>query len=156
MFEKIYAKFSDRIYRFLYWHTRDPHLAEDLTSDVFERALKHWDQAEEKTVQAWLYRIAGNLVTDNWRKKKAQRLEGMELAYDQRVAEELEKKEAIRSLGRALDRLPEKLKTIVIMRFVEDYSAREVGEMMGLSEGNIRVLQYRALKLLKQELDGQI
>jgi RNA polymerase sigma-70 factor (ECF subfamily) len=151
-FESAYLRYSDKIYRFLYWHTKDTYLAEDLTSEVFARAWQHWDKFEDRHLQAWLYRIAGNLLTDSYRRKKAQSLEGMELPYDAELFEALERDEELTKLSKALEDLNDNLRTIVILRFMEGYSAKEVGQMLDLSEVNVRVLQHRALGKLREAL----
>ena len=68
--ESAYNDYSDQIYRFIFWQTGDPLLAEDLVSEVFIRAWKHRVMFLDINQRAWLYRVANNLVTDYWRKKK--------------------------------------------------------------------------------------
>src|SRR5471032_587106 len=76
-FARCYQRYGQPIYRFLYWQTRDPHLAQDLTSAVFERAWRARASFRGGSLQAWLYRIARNALTDHWRKKKELYLEDM-------------------------------------------------------------------------------
>ncbi|HXH27105.1 MAG TPA: RNA polymerase sigma factor, partial [Candidatus Acidoferrum sp.] len=69
-FEAIYTANAPLIYNFMFWRTRDVMLAEDLTSHVFEKAWRMRTSFRGGSVQAWLYKIAGNTLIDHWRKKK--------------------------------------------------------------------------------------
>ncbi|MDO8657425.1 MAG: sigma-70 family RNA polymerase sigma factor [Candidatus Levybacteria bacterium] len=159
-FEAAYLKYSDKIFRFLYLHTKDPYLSEDITSEVFVRAWKNWKKFKPDYVQAWLYKIANNILIDYWRSKKNKKdvsLEetinaGMEPSYDKDFIEEIQKNEDIKVLKSAVDLLPENLKNVVILRFIEGMSAKEASEILKISEVNVRVLQYRALIKLKEKL----
>ena len=152
-FTEIYLKYSDKIFRFLYWHLKDVHRAEDLTSEVFFKAFKNWKRFKEGYPQAWLFRIARNLLIDFYRSKKTSSLEqAEEISVDLDLVESLEKDEAAQSLQQALTKLPKNLREVVILRFFEDSSAVEIGAILGISEGNVRVLQFRGLKKLKEEL----
>lgn len=152
-FKEIYLKYSDRIFRFLFWQTKDVPTAEDLTSEVFLRAFKNWRKFKGGYLQAWLYRIAKNALIDFYRGKKTTSLDkAEEISIDPQLIEGLEKKEATEKLHLALEKLPTNLKEVVILRFFEELSSIEVGVILGLSEGNVRVLQFRALKKLREEL----
>lgn len=162
-FEEIYLQYSDKIFRFLYLHTKDPYLSEDITSEVFVRAWKNWKKFKPDYVSAWLYKIANNILIDYWRSKKSASwrkevsLEeiigaGAEPSYDKDFIEEIQKNEDIKGLKSAVDLLPENLKNVVILRFIEGMSAKEASEILKISEVNVRVLQYRALIKLKEVL----
>lgn len=157
-FEKVYISFSDQIFRFIYWHTKDPYMAEDYTAEVFIKAWKNWNRFKPEFIKAWLYKIANNLLIDNWRKRKNEKkvsLEdtvenGNEPSYDEDLVEKINKSEDIKRLNKALDLLSENLKKVAVLRFIDGLSAKEVGEILGLSEVNVRVLQHRALVKLKE------
>lgn len=152
-FTEIYLKYSDKIFRFLYWHLNDVHMVEDLTSEVFFRAFKNWQRFKGSYPQAWLYQIARNLLTDYYRSKKTSPLEqAEEISVDAQLLENLEKDEQVQKLKLAVTKLPDNLRQVVILRFFEDLSASEVGSILGISEGNVRILQFRGLKKLKEEL----
>lgn len=152
-FTEIYLKYSDKIFRFLYWHLNDVHTVEDLTSEVFFRAFKNWQRFKSGYPQAWLYQIARNLLTDHYRSKKTTSLEqAEEISVDAQLIENLEKDEQVQKLKHAVTKLPDNLRQVVILRFFEDLSASEVGSILGISEGNVRILQFRGLKKLREEL----
>jgi len=158
-FKKAYEEHGQAIYRFLYWQTKDTILAQDLTSTVFERAWKSRKQFKDGSVQAWLYRISRNLLTDHWRKKKDLLMDDMpgiaERITDSSVPYDYDAELKIWQLGKSLETLSEELRAIVILRFIDGLSARETGEMLGLSEGNVRIMQFRALRQLRKVLENE-
>jgi RNA polymerase sigma-70 factor (ECF subfamily) len=156
-FKNAYQDYAQAIYRFLYWQTKDHILAQDLASATFERAWKARKSFTGGSVQAWLYRIARNLLTDHWRKKKellmddlpglADRVTGNAAPYDYDAELQVSK------LGQALGSLPEDLRALIVLRIIDGLSAKEVGEILAMTEGNVRITQYRALKKLRTLLE---
>ena len=163
-FAKAYRRYAQPIYRFMYWQTRDPVLSEDLTSAVFERSWRARASFNGGSRQAWLYRIARNLLTDHWRKKKELLLDDIPGLADQLTAQpmgyeahsyDFDNEQRVRQLGTALDRLPSNLKAVVVLRFIEELSAREVAEILETTEGNVRVLQLRALRKMRGWMEDE-
>ena len=136
-FSEVYRKFSDKIFRYLYWQSKNFHLSEDLTSEVFTRAWETWDSLRKDFLQAWLFRVAHNLLVDWYRKKKEvpinERHEGF---YDENLLEKLGNDEQIDGLWKALNSLPENLKRVAILRFVEELSAKEAVVILVTEKGN--------------------
>lgn len=147
----MYNQYADDIYRFLLVHVKDVQLAEDLTADTFVKAWKNIDKFDFKHSRAWLYKIAQNTMHDYWRKKKTINLdEGFDMVDDKPDhAEIVDKKLEVRQLTRAMSRLPSEMKSVVALRFMQGYSVKETAEALDLSQANVRVIQYRALKKLK-------
>jgi RNA polymerase sigma-70 factor (ECF subfamily) len=158
-FEKAYLTYPDKIYRFLYWQTRDRALAEDLTGEAFSRAWRRRQSFREGSEQAWLFQIARNLLIDYRRKRKELPLEEageiMGSLEQEGLAVRAQRADAIWQMHKAIDSLPDNLRGVTVLRFIEELSVREVAEILGLSEGNVRVLQFRALKRLKGILDDE-
>jgi RNA polymerase sigma-70 factor (ECF subfamily) len=154
-FETAYKSHSKSIYKFLFWRTRDTQLSEDLTSSTFEKAWVSRKSFHGGSEQAWLYRIARNVLIDHWRKKKELFVEDTDtLQEDVRpsAGELLDKKLQHQDLRKALDKLPDDMHSVVAMRFIEGLSCKQVAKNLSLSESNVRVIQYRALKKLKEYL----
>lgn len=150
----MYETYADDIYRFLFVHVRDVEIAEDLTADTFTKAWKNIRGYDFKHPRGWLYAIARNTLTDYWRKKKPLPLdEEIELPDDSPGQDEImdKKLERIR-IARAVSRLPKDMKSVVNLRFMQGYSVRQTAEALKLTEANIRVIQYRALKKMKEDL----
>src|SRR5438105_1594441 len=135
------------------------HDAEDLTSDVFVKALNSIDRYQDRGLPfaAFLYRIARNAAIDRSRTlKQPLSVDGLlqEPASKQNV--ELEAVFAVEKsiLMDALTKLKSEHRDVVVMRFIEGYSALEVAQLLGKTEGAIRTLQHRALERLRKEFDS--
>jgi RNA polymerase sigma-70 factor (ECF subfamily) len=158
-FGQLYERYVNRIYNYVYYRTGNHHDAEDLTSRVFYRALMHVDEYVDRGVpfSARLYRIAHNLVA-NWHRDHARR-QDVDLDDAQLVGEPQEMPEVVaednerrRWLLAAIRRLPEERQELLILKFVEQLSNAEVGQIMGRTEGAIKSLYHRTLLALRDEL----
>ncbi len=162
-FETIYIKYSDKIYRYLYFSTKDTHLSEDITSEVFLRIWKAWKRIKPDYLQALLYKTAKNILIDYYRKRgneKKVSLEetvekGIEPSYDEDLIERIHKDNNLKRISNSLELLPENLREVIILRFIDDLSSKEAAEILNTTEVNIRVLQYRGLKKLKEVLKNE-
>lgn len=162
-FEIIYIKYSDKIYRYVYLNINDPYLAEDITSEVFLRIWKNWKRIEKDFMQALLYKTAKNIIIDNYRKHgnaKKVSLEniveqGLEPSYDQDLIEKINNDDNIKKINEAIMVLPDNLKDVLVLRFINDLSAKEAAQILDTTEVNIRVLQFRALKKLKEAIKNE-
>jgi RNA polymerase sigma-70 factor, ECF subfamily len=152
-FEAVYQAHAQSIYRFLFWRTRDNELSEDLTSNVFEKAWRARSSFHGGSVKAWLYRIARNTLTDHWRKKRelfiADTDELDASATDDHLDEALDQAAAVQELQKALAKLPDDMRAVVTLRFISGMPCKAVAEQLRLSESNVRVIQYRALRKLR-------
>ena len=165
-FGQLYERYVTKIYNYVYYRTGNHHDAEDLTGRVFHRALMHIDRFVDRGVpfSAWLYRIAHNLVA-NWHRDHSRRqeysLEDMNLTGPLRETPEAwtVANEDHVQLMRAIRSLPVERQELLILKFVEQLSNSEIGEIMGRSEGAIKSLYHRTLLALRDELvayaDGQ-
>lgn len=150
----MYEQYADDIFRYLYVRVKDVQLAEDITADVFTRAWKNIDRFDFKHSRGWLYKIAQNSLIDHWRKKKDMHLdEDMEVASD---ADSLEDQvdtildaQLVRS---AIAKLPPNMQSVVTMRFLLGYSAKQTAENLSTTENNVRIIQFRALKKMEAML----
>ena len=147
----MYTTYADDIFRFLLAHVRDIHTAEDLTADTFVKAWKNIDKFDGKQPRAWLYKIAGNNLTDHWRRKPQLPLDESIDIVDERPSSEevLDKKITAGHVADSVAQLPKDMRSVVTLRFMQGYSAKQTAEALGISEANVRVVQYRALKKLK-------
>ena len=158
-FGLVYERYVTRIYNYVYYRVGNHHDAEDLTSRVFHRALTHIKDYADRGVpfSAWLYRIAHNLVA-NWHRDHARRqdlaLDDVTLVGDSVEMPEwvAENNEVRRWLLAAIRHLPEERQELLILKFVEQMSNAEVGQIMGRTEGAIKSLYHRTLLALRDEL----
>lgn len=164
-FEQVYDAHAVGIYRFLYARVGNHPDAEDLTAQVFVRAVEQLDtEREPAQVAAWLYRVAHNAAADYWRAFYRLPIIGVDhVAPGWEPADEggrpqvePDERTAARVQG-LLRRLPEQYRRVLELRFLERLSVAETAHAMGISNGNARVLQYRALRraaLLGERTDG--
>ena len=155
-FEDMYKSNAPLIYRFMFWRTKDQMLAEDLTSNVFEKAWRTRRSFTGGSAKAWLYRIARTTLIDYWRKKKEVPDDGDIIARavsdSAELDEALDQSMAVTEMRKALAKLPPDMRQVVRCRFIEGRSARETAAQLNISEANVRVIQYRALKKLRNYL----
>lgn len=155
-FEELYEANLPLIYRFMFWRTKNEMLAQDLTSNVFEKAWRTRQNFTGGSSKAWLYRIARTTLVDHWRKKK-EVLDDGSLIYqtvsdDPDISDVVDQSFALEELHRALMKLPAEMYEVVRLRFMEGMSASEVARELDITDGNVRVIQYRALKKLRSYL----
>jgi RNA polymerase sigma-70 factor, ECF subfamily len=160
-FGEIYERYVDKIYKYTYYRVGSQHDAEDLTSRVFFRALAHVENYEERGVpfQAWLYRIAHNLVANHHRDKGRRKIIPLDeyvvngifsgVEGPEHAAEEREDREQLLA---AIRRLPEERQQLLILKFVDRLSNAEIGAIMGRTEGAVKSLYHRTLLALRDDL----
>lgn len=155
-FEAMYESNASLIYRFMFWRTKNEMLAEDLTSSVFEKAWRSRDSFKGGSAKAWLHKIARNTLIDHWRRRPDLLVEdpaSMEMVNEEaELGETLDQEILAKNLRRALAKLPEDMRQVLELRFINGLSARQVGQELSLSEANVRVIQYRALRKLRENL----
>lgn len=165
-FEEIYDAHVVPIYRYIYARVGNRPDAEDLTAQVFMRAVEQLDVSRDTPqIVSWLYRVSQNAVADHWRA-----FYRLPLVTEDRLAPGWEPSAAAepaagerpdeRSAARVeavLRRLPERYRRVLELRFLQRLSVAETARAMGVSHGNAKVLQYRALRkaaLLGDGADG--
>lgn len=152
-FVEIYERYVDRIYAFVSCRTENRAVAEDITSQVFEQALRAIGRFEWRGVRisAWLFRIASNALADHWRERAREAEDAPPDMPDPRELEHLDRRIA---LYQHVKQLPDLQRQVIQMRFVEEKSTREVAATLGRSEGAVKQLQLRALENLRKSMGG--
>lgn len=160
-FEELYRLYFERIYRYCRLKVGNPTDAEDVTAAVFLsawRGIERFSPKHEASFSSWLFRLAHNALIDRYR--RARPTLTLEEALDESPMEDvtlspeaaLEWRMTLADLQRALQSLTEEQREVVLLRFVEGLSAREVGDIMGKQEGTVRGMQFRALEALRRAL----
>ncbi|HEX7721978.1 MAG TPA: sigma-70 family RNA polymerase sigma factor [Pyrinomonadaceae bacterium] len=157
-FADIYEEYFELVYAYVARRVRDRSTAEDLTSDVFHKALANlprfkWTGAP---FASWLFRIASNLIADRARRKAKTSATSEEIELipqDSRKDSQsgLEDVERQAQLFRLVNGLPEDQRRVVALRFAEDKSIKEISNELGRSEGAVKQLQFRALENLRKK-----
>lgn len=159
-FGVLYERYVDQIYQYIFYRTSDRYDAEDLTARTFYKALANLEGYRYRGLpfSAWLYRIAHNLVA-NWHRDRKRRA-GVpldELAALGRgghsAVEFVESNERAEALRGAISRLPRDRQELLVLKYSTDLSNREIGEVMGRSEGAIKALYHRTLTALRRDLE---
>ena len=155
-FADLYEINFERVYAYAVKRVRDRAEAEDLTAEVFHHALANLKRFEWRGVSfaAWLFRIAGNLISDR-RQRSGREIQDdgvLESAWISPV--EIEEAERLATLYRLVETLPVEQKRVVVLRFVEQKSIKEVASTIGKTEGAVKQLQFRALTALKARMEG--
>ena len=156
-FADLYEKYFYLVYAYTARRVGNRAMAEDLTSEVFQKAIEYLPKFVWRGVPfgAWLLRIATNIVADRTRQAaRHQELPDQEDATEisQFSLEEVEERAAI---FRSVERLPEDQRLVIVQRFAEEKSIREIAEAMGRSEGAVKQLQFRGLQTLRAELQAK-
>jgi len=152
-FAELYERNFHVVYAYVARRVHDRSEAQDLTAHVFQQALANigkfkWRGAPFVT---WLYRIAANAIADQARKKSRETTE-TELTTNTAVDPDLEQVERCAQLFRAVDALPEDQRKVILLRFGEEKSIREIANDLNRSEGAVKQLQFRGLENLRARL----
>lgn len=155
-FEALYRKYVAQVYNFALYELRDPHAAEDLTAQVFLRALgnlRHFREQGEgdgSSFRVWLFQIARNALSNERRRSRRHPEAPLDAALDMpaidNVHETAASRDELRAALAAIDRLPADRRRALVLRFVNELDAREIGQVLGRSEGATRVLIHRSLQ----------
>jgi RNA polymerase sigma-70 factor (ECF subfamily) len=163
-FEELYSRYYGRLFAFAYRRLRSRELAEDVTADVFMKALDALPRFtwQGVSVSAWLYRIANNRITDHFR-RKGQSGKGM-LAIDEvktlvderplpedRILATLRRAEVEEAIGL----LSDQDQLVITLIFYEELSSSEVAKVMGISTNLVYVRLHRALKRMRRVLERE-
>jgi RNA polymerase sigma-70 factor (ECF subfamily) len=153
----LYDLYFPIIYRFVYTRLQAQAPTEDVTAEVFFKALKNLTRYRDtgRPFSCWLYQIASNAVNDHYRGRRGdlalddalQAESGSTPVIDQVVA-----RDRGRRVWLAIDQLPDRQRTAMVLRFGEDLSLQDIARVMGKSVGAIKLLLYRAVRQLRHEL----
>ena len=152
-FAELYEQNFHRVYAYIACRIQDRSQRQDLTAHVFQQALANirkfkWRGAPFVT---WLYRIAANAIADHAR-KQSREVGETELATNAGVDLDLEHVDRRARLFRAVEALPEDQRKVILLRFAEEKSIREIASDLNRSEGAVKQLQFRGLETLRARL----
>ncbi|MEN4041761.1 MAG: sigma-70 family RNA polymerase sigma factor [Anaerolineaceae bacterium] len=154
---ELYEQYRVSVFRYLYYRSSDPQVAEDLTSEVFLRMIQSLVdyRLTNSTFQAWLIQIAHNLVVDHYRKKSNQPhpiLEENLVTREALSGVAYERKLNAITLRQALAQINEDQRDVIVLRFVAGMPISEVAQALRRSENAIKALQRRGLDALRKIL----
>jgi RNA polymerase sigma-70 factor (ECF subfamily) len=157
-FAELYENNFERVYAYVVRRVGDRAETEDLTSEVFHHALANLRRFEWRGTPfaAWLFRIAANLISDRWQRSNREQVaeEPGQIESAPARAAEFEDVERRAMLFRLVDTLPTEQRRVVVLRFVQEKSIKEVAREIRKTEGAVKQLQFRALSSLRARLEG--
>jgi RNA polymerase sigma-70 factor (ECF subfamily) len=157
-FETLYLRHLERIYRYIYFRIGDEAQAEDMTEEVLVRAWESLPkyQIGESRFTSWLYTIAHNLLVDHYRRRNPIQISPDDLAHYADPGELPERivgrKQECEILTQSIMQLEDLEQQVLLLRFVEGLSHREIASIIGINQTTSRVIQHRALKALRVHL----
>jgi RNA polymerase sigma-70 factor, ECF subfamily len=154
-FEEIYRLELPRIYNYFCYRVGDAALAEDLTSETFEKAWRNrWRYRRDLAAfSTWLFTIARRVVQDHYRKKRDDlALEELsEPATRENLEDLIEQNADLAQLSVLLSRLADREKELVALKYGAGLTNRAIARLSGISESNVGTILYRALQTLRSE-----
>jgi RNA polymerase sigma-70 factor, ECF subfamily len=161
-FERLFAQFSEPIYNYVLRMVGDADRAADIAQDTFIKAYRKLDTLTEgASARSWIYRIATNTAIDEMRRRRFLRPMSDDERHDQRPDPRPGPEDQVVGasiddrIQRALARLRPNHRQCLILSDVEDMSAAQIGEVMGMSHGAVRTLLCRARGELRRELQRE-
>jgi len=166
-FERVIAKFETALFNYAHRILENSFDAQEVVQDAFLRAhralTRQYDEerCRKLALRPWLFRIVRNLCFNKKRSKKSTALEEPLHAFDDgrlgpfvhAATSDLEKKEELAQLDRAMARLPVEARELIVLRFIEEMSYAEMSKTTGSNEASLRGKVFRSLKLLRDVLD---
>lgn len=162
-FTYIFESYYKRIYNYYYYRIQNQYIAEDLTSQLFEKVITKISGYEKHkgNFEVWLFAIARNVLNDYFRGQKKHLWSSLDSVLEM-ISEESgpEQKvfeaEETKVLLEMINQLKEKERNIIAYKFGADLKNKEIAELLGISEKNVSVILCRTLKKLKLRLEGEM
>ncbi|MBN1189589.1 MAG: sigma-70 family RNA polymerase sigma factor [Dehalococcoidales bacterium] len=156
VFSRFYAEYLPRVFRYVSYRITDNHLAEDITSVIFEKALTNFKsyRAEKASFSTWIFTIARNTLTDHYRKIQKRQTVPLEdpvpdIPSGDSPEDELDRAEEIQILNRCIARLSPVEREIISLKFGAEMTNRQIARTMDLSESNVGIIVFRAVRKLR-------
>ncbi len=158
LLEELYSRYYNEVYLYAYSLCKSHHMAQELCSDTFFKALISCDE-ETPSMKYWLMRVCKNCYIDLWRKaqkRNAPLIEEMLPAGDSDPLEHILQKETQKTLYKAILQLPESSREVILLFYFQGLNGKQIAAITGRSPGAVRTLLYRAKIQLKDLLKEEI
>jgi len=152
-FLEAYDQHADAIFRFCYFRISDREKAKDLTQETFMKGWKYISEGNKvKEIKSFLYRVAGNLIIDEYRKNKSSSLDNlMEKGFDPEIKDlNLQNVNCMFDIDKVLTNIDKDTRDLVIMRYIDELSIPEIAKVINQTENNVSVKIHRAMASLKK------
>jgi RNA polymerase sigma-70 factor (ECF subfamily) len=156
----IFETYYKRIYNYIYYRINCHYTAEDLTSQTFEKVMTkiHTYSGNKAPFEVWLFSIARNIVNDYFRNEKKHKFFTLD-AIKELISRDKEPEDIVldgeknTNLLKALSILDSRERNIIAFKFGANLKNKEIAELLDITESNVAVILYRALKKLKKEIE---
>lgn len=148
---KLYTEYRDRVLAYIRARVSSREDAEDLCQNVFEKALRSAGRydAGKSAPGTWLYAITRNAVIDYWRHAHPTEELPEELSDEGEADDDLIREETLEELAAALEKLPDELTDIIVLRYYDGLPLTEIAEALKISYGMVKIRHNKALSLLR-------
>ena len=152
MKEKIYEQYHEKVLRYIRGKVTDAYLAEDLCSEVFLKIFEKLDSYDESkaSLSTWIFTIMRNTLTDYYRTRRIHEEIPETLTEPGSLEDSVCSAEQLEILAKALKKLDERCRDIIILRFYSGMTLKDIAERMNISYAYVKVLQNKALSELKK------
>ncbi len=140
---------SERVYRFAYKFMRNDVDAQDVVQDAFEKLWKNLGKVEPGKARSWLFTTAHNAMINTIKKNKRTESTDDYSALEPMSANDARRYEMKEILDMCLEKLPSTQRSIILLRDIEGYSYQDIGDILDLSESQVKVYLFRARKRIK-------
>jgi RNA polymerase sigma-70 factor (ECF subfamily) len=160
-FGELYNAYVHHVYRYVMYRVNNTETAQDLTADVFLRAVEGLARYVDRQVPflAWLYRIAHARVVDHYRRTQRvgteENIDSVEVKVDEDLDSDLMMNYRQQKLREALNKLPGEQRQVLLLRFIEGYDIQQTADALGKTIGAVKMIQRRALQAMNMELTRQ-
>jgi RNA polymerase sigma-70 factor, ECF subfamily len=160
-FGELYNAYVHDIYRYIFYRVGNSETAQDLTAEVFLRAIEGLVRYQDRQVPllAWLYRIAHARVVDHYRHTQRvgqeDDIETVDLTADSDLDSDLMLTYHQQKIREAIYKLPSEQQQVIVLRFIEGYNIQDTASVLGKSPGAVKMIQRRALQAMNLELSRQ-
>lgn len=154
--EALYTEYRDKVSRYVFCRLQNKSDAEDIVSEIFLKVYEHFDtfDASLASVSTWIYTITRNTVTDYFRSNRIYAELPEEASDEDDVDCVVLRKESLAALGKALGKLDERRRALVILKYYKKMSLKDIAARMGISYAYVKILHKSALNKLKNDLSG--
>ncbi|WP_282085604.1 RNA polymerase sigma factor [Aquimarina algiphila] len=151
MMSVLFDRYHIKIFNFLFKMTRDKEVSQDITQEVFYKAIKYRASYKKGKFSSWIYTIARNIFTDYYQrqKNKDERFDTIEYKIEQKEPDQMDIKETNEELKRALNQLSNVDRELVIMNRYQGIKYQEIAEITGSTAGAVKTKVHRAIHKLK-------
>lgn len=157
-FSERYNDYFPRLFAYIYGRVRNVHIAEDLVADVFERAFVKADTLRnDDAFSTWLFTIARNVIISNGRKRARESIVDPDILKEiapsgASVESEVVNREELDQVTELLHDFPQREQDIIALKFDAELPNAQIAQIMNLSEANVRVILFRTLRKLRDQM----